>query len=90
MSYVEYNDWKCDLIWCPSQITKVIIIDNKEYNFYLRWRWDDPWSAYCNDIFLNEEFSLYYTSDNYKKLLDWIDSNIDSIITFVNNDEEIK
>ena len=30
MSYEEYNEWKCDLIWCPSQITKTVIIDNKD------------------------------------------------------------
>lgn len=86
MSYIEYNGWKCDLIWCPSQITKVITINNKEYEFYLRWRWDDPWIVYCNDLILNEEFSLYYVTHNYKKLLDWIDNNIDSIIEFVNKE----
>jgi hypothetical protein len=83
MSYKEYNEWKCDLIWCPSQITKTVIIEDKEYNFYLRWRWDDPWYTYCNDIELNEEFSLYYSSNNYKKLLDWIDSNTENIIKFI-------
>jgi hypothetical protein len=78
------NGWEGELIMCPSQINKTFTIENKEYHFYLRWRWDDPWTVECNDIFLNEEFSLYYSHDNLEKLLNWIERHLKEIILYVN------
>ena len=82
---VDYNGWKGDLIMCPSQIEKIVISNDKQYHFYLRWRWDDPWTVECNDIFLNEQFSLYYTHDNYTKLLNWLDDNLNEIFTYTDS-----
>lgn len=38
--------WKRDLIWCPSQLNKIIVYNGNEYLLYARWRWDDPWTGY--------------------------------------------
>jgi len=38
--------WDRDLLWCPSQLNKHIVYNNKNYTLYARWRWDDPWTGY--------------------------------------------
>ena len=40
-----HEDWEDDLIWCPSQCYKKIEIDGRQFVIYLRWRWNDPWTA---------------------------------------------
>lgn len=79
--------WSAELLMCPSQIRRTIEIEGKKYEFYLRWRWDDPWTVYCNDIFLNEHFSLYYVHDNYKKLLFFLERNMKKIKKYVDEIE---
>lgn len=39
------SKWNDDLIWCPSQCEKRIKYNGRLYTIYLRWRWDDPWTA---------------------------------------------
>lgn len=43
MKYID--DWDEDLIRCPSQIQRHFEYNGETYTIYLRWRWDDPWSA---------------------------------------------
>lgn len=46
MEKVKLNQWDIDLNWCPSQIYyyfKDAVGDN--WCIYLRWRWQDPWTA---------------------------------------------
>lgn len=75
---------------CPSQVEKTFTIENREYYFYLRWRWNDPWTVECNDVFLNQKFSLYYSHDNLEKLLNWIEKNLDEVMIYVNEHLPIK
>jgi len=39
------EEWKDDLIWCPSQCELNLYIDGRYYVLYLRWRGGDPWTA---------------------------------------------
>ena len=57
------GEWNDSLIWCPSQCElPLVTASGKNYTLYLRWRWDDPWSA-----------SLIPMSDERE---DWIRLNI--------------
>ncbi len=40
-----HSDWQDDLIWCPSQCYKKIEMGGRQFVIYLRWRWNDPWTA---------------------------------------------
>lgn len=56
------GEWNDSLIWCPSQCElPLVTASGKTYTLYLRWRWDDPWTA-----------SLIPTSEQ----ADWIELNI--------------
>lgn len=37
--------WTYDLIGCPSQCYYYFKYNGITYCLYLRWRWDDPWTA---------------------------------------------
>lgn len=39
------QQWKDDLIMCPSQCFLYFSFDDKIYELYLRWRHRDPWTA---------------------------------------------
>lgn len=39
------GDWEDSLIWCPSQCELKIKHKGKNYVLYLRWRWENPWTA---------------------------------------------
>lgn len=43
---VACGGFRRDLIWCPSQIRKKISTPKGDLELYMRWRWEDPWSAY--------------------------------------------
>lgn len=75
---IDSPKWENNLIMCPSQCYCNFEGDGKEYCIYLRWRWDDPWTAQlvpCNDDwemdyradweYLNVQD---YTHDDYLKL----------------------
>ena len=71
------NGWDIDLIWCPSQIYKTFMFNDKEYKIYLRWRFDDPWEMRINgDWFMVKE----YIAEEYQELMNFIDNNIEEII----------
>ncbi len=46
--------WRDQLCWCPSQCYLTLSYLNKNYEIYLRWRWEDPWSAElkCDDVYI--------------------------------------
>ena len=71
------NGWKGDLYWTPSQLNKTVIIDNKEYELYLRWRHSDPWSFSINHKLIPLKD---YLAEEYEELIDYIDNNINEII----------
>lgn len=54
-TYPFLNDWIDDLIWCPSQCYLYFEFNNENYAIYLRWRWDDPWTATLIKIDLGQE-----------------------------------
>jgi hypothetical protein len=56
--WIVHEDWKDDLIWCPSQCYKKIEINNKQYVIYLRWRWNDPWTADLVECPLDGNFDM--------------------------------
>ena len=82
--------WREDLIWCPSQITRWAFYDDKIFSFYLRWRWDDPWTAsviyYCGGLKVTVDISdtrfefPFFKDDQYKMLEKWIDANEEKIL----------
>ena len=70
--------WDEDLIMCPSQCYCYFEAEGKRYCIYLRWRWDDPWTAKvvpvdgdC-DFTYNDDWEYletkFYSHDSYKKL----------------------
>ena len=71
------NGWKGDLYWTPSQLYKTIIVGDKEYELYLRWRHSDPWEFYIDDkgIAIKD-----YLAEEYEELIDYIDKHIEEII----------
>ena len=71
------NGWRGDLYWTPSQLDKTVIINNKEYELYLRWRHSDPWSFNINDVPIPLKD---YLAEEYEELIDYIDNNINEII----------
>lgn len=62
------DNWQDSLIWCPSQCELRVSHKKKNYVIYLRWRWDDPWTASL--IPVDEDWS-----DN-SKWGDWIELDI--------------
>lgn len=38
------HKWRDSLIWCPSQCSYMFQYNDIEYEIYLRWRWNDPWT----------------------------------------------
>ena len=82
--------WNEDLLWCPSQITRWAFYDNKIFSFYLRWRWDDPWTASVYYHTGNLEVSInisdnrfefpFFKDQDYKQLESWIDRNEEKIL----------
>lgn len=79
MKYTENQPhWDDYLILCPSQCYCNFEADGKKYCIYLRWRWDDPWTARlvpCNNDWefdYNSEWTYLdvypYTHDDYLEL----------------------
>lgn len=62
------GEWNDSLIWCPSQCELKLKHKGKNYILYLRWRWDDPWTA--DLIPVDKQFS------QKSKWGDWIELNI--------------
>lgn len=70
--------WDNTLIMCPSQCYCNFEGDGKKHCIYLRWRWDDPWTAQLVPLNDNLEFDynadwIYlpvndYTHDDYLEL----------------------
>lgn len=60
---IALGGWRRDLIWCPSQIRKIMSSSKGEVELYMRWRWDDPWSAY---MIFRIDGAEYWTEDLFK------------------------
>ena len=70
--------WDEDLIMCPSQCYCYFEADGKRYCIYLRWRWDDPWTAKLVPVDNRCEFEYgldwerietrFYSHEEYKRL----------------------
>ena len=68
MEKVKLNQWDIDLNWCPSQIYyyfKDAVGDN--WCIYLRWRWQDPWTAEL--VRCDEEWEFLWNSPETVDLL---------------------
>lgn len=74
----RYPTWDNDLIMCPSQCYCYFETNGEKYCIYLRWWWDDPWTAEivpvdnqcdftCNDDWEYIE-TKFYSHDNYEEL----------------------
>jgi len=74
------NGWDIDLIWCPSQIYKTFMFNDKEYKIYLRWRFDDPWEIRIDGKWLGMLIVKEYIAEEYQELMNFIDNNIEEII----------
>lgn len=57
-NWVVHEEWDDDLIWHPSQCYKKIEVDGNHYVIYLRWRWDDPWTAELVDCGKDGKFDI--------------------------------
>ena len=85
---LPYKEWDGHMSWCPSQLYH----KHKGYIFYMRWRWDDPWTLSLlneSEDFLvdnlNEKYQLYYRDDNWKSMIDRIEEIKDTIINDYEN-----
>ncbi len=71
---IFFGGWERDLIWCPSQIRKKIKSPKGNLELYMRWRWDDPWSAHFiftidDETYWSQNlFANYYFRDEEFKL----------------------
>lgn len=46
LEYTEFNAWIDDTKYCcPAQCYYYFKVGENYYCIYLRWRWEDPWSA---------------------------------------------
>lgn len=43
--YAKSEPWYDELMWCPTQITKLITVKGERFEIYLRWRHDDPFTG---------------------------------------------
>jgi hypothetical protein len=77
-NFIINGQWKDDLIWCPSQCYLPILFNDKKYEIYLRWRWDDPWQA-----------SLIEYDEHGYELFDWTNLFIEESDYFVDKELEI-
>lgn len=74
----DISFWVNDLIMCPSQCYCPFEYEGSNFCIYLRWRWEDPWSASivpCNsDGSFNYNVDWipleinFYKHDDYKRL----------------------
>ena len=73
------EDWKDDLIWCPSQCYLKFRRSNREFVLYLRWRGGDPWQATLIECIPNGEFDMHNEPETLKHygISDWVDLNVD-------------
>ena len=53
--------WNNRLIMCPSQCYCDFEGDGKKYCIYLRWRWNNPWTARL--VPLNNDLEFDYDAD---------------------------
>ncbi len=67
------GEWHDSLIWCPSQCKLNISYKGIDYQIYLRWRWENPWT--CALITINtkewvypETFSYWSDDDDLDKI----------------------
>lgn len=78
MEKVKDPEWQNHLIMCPSQCYCNFEVDGNKYCIYLRWRWDDPWTAQLVPLDDQWEFNFNanwtylpvhdYIHDDYLKL----------------------
>lgn len=57
--------WEDFLYGCPSQSTLYFMYNERPYEVYLRWRWQDPWDARLIDILNGDEVELFYDGKNH-------------------------
>jgi hypothetical protein len=61
------NNWRDDLIWCPSQCYLNIEYKNRQFVIYLRWRHQDPWTAEIVECPNDGKFDMFEL-DNWNRL----------------------
>lgn len=66
------NNWRDDLIWCPSQCYLDFKLGNRFFTLYLRWRGDDPWTITlieCPDdgFDMHTDFDWVYLKSSFKQ-----------------------
>lgn len=74
------SEWNDDLIWCPSQCRLNMILDDRHFVIYLRWRHSDPWT--CNLI--EVEADGYFNDDED---IEWYNIDISKFTQHDNLDD---
>jgi hypothetical protein len=59
------SEWRDDLIWCPSQCCLNMILDDRHFVLYLRWRHSDPWTCMLIEVEPDGRF------DDYNNDIEW-------------------
>lgn len=77
MNGYNRNGWKGNLYLIPSHLYKTVTIDDNVYELYLSGRHSDPWSF---SIDMEPIEIKDYLAEEYEKLMDYIDNNINEII----------
>jgi len=84
------NEWKDDLIWCPSQCYLDIMYKERHFVIYLRWRHSDPWTADIVECPNDGKFDMHELN-NWNDLVvkEWKDTELkelkEEIVNVVNN-----
>lgn len=40
----DEKKWRRSLLWCPTQIYRLVYVGHLSLELYLRWRWSDPFT----------------------------------------------
>lgn len=87
------SGWDIELMYLPCEMRKTFNINGKEYRFDLKLNInsqdEEDWKIYINDklfyTYLND-----YSYNQFSELVNWIETDIESIIREYEEDYEIK
>lgn len=80
MDFKIINDWRDDLIWCPSQCYLDIEYKGRQFVIYLRWRHQDPWTAEIIECPNDGKFNMHELNNwNWLEVKHWTDTELSEL-----------
>jgi hypothetical protein len=87
------SGWDIELMYLPCEMRKTFNLNGKEYKFDLKLNigseYEEDWKIYINDR-LYHTFLNNYSHNEFSELVNWIETDIESIIKEYEEDYEIK